>query len=53
MKPYQIPVALWVVSVVGIVLTLLGDNAWDVLGLVCLATPVVAIARAARPGASR
>ena len=47
MKPYKIPAALWIVSAFGLVVTLTGEKAWDALGLVCLATPVVAVARAA------
>ena len=50
MKPYAIPAGLWLASASGLVIMLVGDGAWDVLGLVCLATPVVAVARAAQRG---
>jgi len=49
-KPYTIPLGLWIASGFGLVVMLVGDNPWDTLGLICLATPVVAMARAARRG---
>ena len=53
MKPYTIPAGLWVASAFGLVVMLVGDNGWDALGFVCLATPVAALARAAWQGQPR
>ena len=50
MRPYTIPAGLWTASAFGLVLLLVGDKAWDAVGLVCLATPIVAMARAVRRG---
>jgi hypothetical protein len=53
MKPYAIPSGLWLASALGLVIMLVGDDAWDVLGFVCLATPVFAMVRAAWRGQPR
>ena len=53
MSPYKIPAALWLASATGLVVMLLGDGVWDVLGLVCLASPALAVVRVARRDQSR
>lgn len=48
MNAYTVPAALFVTSMAGLVLLLLGEGMWDIAGLVFLMFPVVAIARSWR-----
>lgn len=50
MKPYYIPLLLWVTAVVGLVMMLLLEDGFgDNLGLVLLCIPLVVLARYALP----
>ncbi|HKO49831.1 MAG TPA: hypothetical protein VJV79_19005 [Polyangiaceae bacterium] len=50
MNPYAIPIWLWAASAFGLVVMLVGDEAWDALGLVCLLMPLIAMLRATQRG---
>jgi Na+-translocating ferredoxin:NAD+ oxidoreductase RnfE subunit len=41
---FTVPVALGIVSAIGLVSALVGDNAWDVIGWLGLGIPLVVVA---------
>jgi hypothetical protein len=47
------PMMLAVLTVIGLVSALVGDNAWDVVSCIVLAVPVLVIAWYVRPAAWR
>ncbi|MFA5496162.1 MAG: hypothetical protein WC247_15465 [Porticoccaceae bacterium] len=49
---FRVPVLLAVLSIIGLVSALVGDELWDVLSWVMLGVPIVLIAWCLRPGRS-